>query len=124
MPPSLDEVIEQPDWLCFGLDRDRLLLHFARMDEESIEAMVFLGQHKLDSFASVVFPVDEVLEQLPTATHAEGSRFILHTAFCCSTLLARCIDYPGSARTLRELPVFSGLAPLRLKLRAEGKLDL
>ncbi len=124
MPPSLDEVIEQPDWICFGLDRDRLLLHFARMDEAAIEAMVFLGQLNLHSFASIDFPVEEVLERLPAATHAEGSRFILHTAFCCSTLLARCVDYPGKARTLRELPVLSGLAPLRLKLLTEGKPEL
>lgn len=124
MPPDLVEVLGQPDWVCFGLDRDRLLLHFARMDDASIEAMVFLGQRKLDSFATVAHSIDQVAAALPTVTHPDAPRFILHTAFCCSTLLARCIDFPGRVRTLRELPVLSGLAPLRMRLQGEGDAAL
>ena len=123
MPPSLAQIIDRADWLCYGLDRDNLLLHFLQIDEPSMEAMVFLGHRDAGAPVTVSYPIEQVIDAVPTEP-AQTSRFILHTAFCCSTLLARCIDFPGTVRTLRELPVFSGLTPLRNQLRSENGHDL
>jgi hypothetical protein len=124
MSPSLAQIIDKPDWLCYGLDRDKLLLHFLHVDEQSMDAMVFLGHRGAGAPVTVSYPIEQVFDAVRTIEFARESRFILHTAFCCSTLLARCIDFPGAVRTLRELPVFSGLTPLRNRLRSENKLDL
>ena len=36
--------------------------------------------------------------------------YIFHSAFCCSTLISRCLDIPGSSRSLREPSVLLQLA--------------
>lgn len=41
---------------------------------------------------------------------------ILHPAFACSTLLARCLDQRDGPRVLRELPVLSGLGQARTQV--------
>jgi len=124
MPPSLAQIIDKADWLCYGLDRDNLLLHFLQVDEQSMDAMVFLGHRGADAPVTVSYPIEQVFDAIRPTEPARTSRFILHTAFCCSTLLARCVDFPGAVRTLRELPVFSGLTPLRNRLRSENERDL
>lgn len=119
MTPDLDIVVRSPHWLCFGLDQRRMRLHFLEVDEATIEQAAFLDPRHLDASKTVAFPLARVraaLHSTDNAARPAPSRYILHTAFCCSTLLARCMHVPGRTRSLRELPVFSDLARLRLHL--------
>lgn len=120
MVPSLAQIIEDPDWICFGLNPDDMSLHFAHVGEEAMEENVFLSHHRLESAPSASFTLSAVAETMVGTSIASAPRFVLHTAFCCSTLLARCLNAPGRVKALRELPVFSGLAPVREALLSRG----
>lgn len=60
-----------------------------------------------------VLPVDaDVLqEQAMPQTPLPG--FLLHTSFCCSTLLARLLDFPGRSLALKEPLILRRLADAR-----------
>lgn len=53
------------------------------------------------------------IEQTPPPRNACAPAFIFHTAFCCSTLLARSLDHPGRTLVMREPPSLLQLAEMR-----------
>ncbi|MHA6288248.1 hypothetical protein [Maricaulis sp. CAU 1757] len=57
------------------------------------------------------------LAELPTDAGGAAPRFIWHTAFCCSTLLARCLDKPGINLALKEPAALMEVANVK---RREG----
>lgn len=124
MTPNLVDIVRSPNWLCFGLEQRSLMLHFLQVDECTIDQATFLDQRWLDASSTVAFPLADVraaLDAGDAGKHAATqSRFIVHTAFCCSTLLARCMQVPGRIRVLRELTIFSALAGLREQLHGSG----
>src|SRR5688500_16561204 len=77
MPPSLAQIIDKADWLCYGLDRDNLLLHFLQIDEPSMDAMVFLGHRDAGAPVTVSYPIEQVIDAVLPTQPARASRFIL-----------------------------------------------
>ncbi len=49
-------------------------------------------------------------------------RFIFHTAFCASTLLARCLDHPGSTLALREPMCLHRVSGMQRNRRADPEV--
>jgi hypothetical protein len=111
-------ILDDPRWLCIGFERASARLHFMFADEDALERSVFLDPRVLDSTRHVAVPLRSVIDTVsgwpaPAAPHGG---LILHPAFACSTLLARCIEAAPRRRVLRELPVLSGLAQAREEL--------
>lgn len=116
MSVSLDAVVADPHWLCIGYQRDRRELHFAHCDDARLDDAPFLDEPWLDFSARCAFGLEEVTALLPAPDARPPPRLVLHTSFCCSTLMARCLETPGRVRALRELTAFNGLARTRLRL--------
>lgn len=125
-PPSpsadgdLGALVRDPNWLPCAYDLRRNALNFAYLDRRRRTEAVFLDDRfirgaKLSGYVPAPkLPKEAVLET------SGPLHFIFHTAFCCSTLLARALDQPGYSMGLKEPSVFSGFA----KPRASGRVAL
>jgi hypothetical protein len=128
MPPSpapsqhgLTEVLGNANWLAFGFDPASSQLYFVKVDDALLDQSVFVSPQWFASQPSVGYPLTDVFARLATETPGGPQGIVLHTAFCCSTLFARCLQTPGRVRTLRELPLYSGLARAKTMLPAQDQ---
>ncbi len=108
--PALSDVIADARWLSFGFDPSTLTMHFVNVDDELLDRTTFIDASWIKTRPSVGFPLDRVAEALADSVRVGPRAMILHTAFSCSTLFARCLQIPNEVRVIRELPLFSGLA--------------
>ncbi len=104
-----------PDWLLAGFDNAADRFNFARVTRQSYQNSAFLD-HRIQPLPTETMSLSgrQVDEALPHARVAR-SAWIFHTGFCCSTLLATCLDHPGSTLVLREPLVLSRLAHAKRK---------
>jgi hypothetical protein len=105
--------LASPDWLLAAAEPVPGRFHFARVDRQSYQRSAFLD-HRIQPRPTEVHSctaaeADQVLAGMTTPP----AGWILHTAFCCSTLLASCLDHPGVTLSLREPLVLSHLAAWR-----------
>jgi hypothetical protein len=93
---------------------------FVRTDRASLSAEPFLDQRwRGPEVADATLPLT-ALSAVPS--DAPRIDFIWHTSFCASTLLARCLDTPGSCLALKEPQVLVTLAGLKRSGRLDGGL--
>ncbi len=89
-----------PAWFPHALDASRGAVGCVKITRERLSAEPFLDQRMEKSIigsASVPF------ESLISAAPAAGlPAFIFHTAFCCSTLMAKALDSQGAVLALKE----------------------
>lgn len=106
----LAELLRDPVWLPAALADDYRTLRFARLSRDALSREAFLDQRMAGSASAweSASLVDIMVEapDLPSTPPA----FIFHSAFCCSTLLARALDVPGQCLALKEPDVLMGLA--------------
>jgi hypothetical protein len=106
--PALNDLLIDTDYLLFDLRKGPSFL-FAEVNNDTYEASAFLD-HRItprpDCFYSL--PVNEVMGALDQLA-LPPALYIAHTSFCCSTLLARCIQAPNLL-SLREPRVLGVLA--------------
>ena len=107
---QLTELISDPCWFPAALDSKAETMTFARVDRNSLSAEPFLDQRMSGSvtgyetagLAAVIGAVAQQRQSTPT--------FLFHSAFCCSTLLARSLDQHGTTLALKEPDILMGLA--------------
>jgi len=78
---------------------------FIRLNERELRRTSFLDHRELKKPVELLLALDEFARQAEQAAgtqtaHAFG--MIYHSAFCCSTHLARCLDATGIGRSLKE----------------------
>ena len=104
------ELIEDPHWFPAAIIDDYRGLRFAQVSRETLSAEAFLDQRMQDSVTGwQSIPITDLLSHTQ-ALPPRPPAFIFHSAFCCSTLLARALDVPGSSLALKEPDVLMGLA--------------
>ena len=111
---SIGEVVRDPEWLPHGYDADGRTLTLVRVPPDERTRLKFLFDEQYGgNFPKLSFPgaavADVVNAELDPADRAP-SHFIFHTSFCGSTLLARALERPGIATSLREPAIFTNLA--------------
>src|SRR4051812_12161071 len=102
-PPSLLDAT----WLAHRYDPGHDAFHLRAVTRETHRAVTFLTDEYLPAAA------DPLVLQRAAARAAASApaplHWIFHSAFCCSTLLARAVDLPGTAMGLKEPLVLNDL---------------
>jgi hypothetical protein len=99
-----------PDWLLAGIQPSEQRFQFARVNRQTYHRSAFLDHRIKPRPTEVASYSGAELDGMPGLSGHPAGGWILHTAFCCSTLLATCLDHPGRTLALREPLVLSHLA--------------
>ncbi|MEE2566625.1 hypothetical protein [Hyphobacterium marinum] len=110
---KLDDLLADPGWFPEAMDTGRDTLRFARVSRDGLAKTPFLDQR----MAPVISDRRDVrLSEALAAWDADKARkvrmpaFLFHSAFCCSTLLAKALDAPGACLALKEPDILMHLA--------------
>ncbi len=107
-PATIDisAVVRDAMWLADRYDPGHDAVHFRRVTRAEHRAATFLTDEYLAAAEKIVVRRAEAMAAEPPA----GSlHFVFHSAFCCSTLLARAADVPGVAMGLKEPVILNDL---------------
>ena len=104
-----NELLEDTKWFPHRYNIETGYLEMINLNRQTIETTTFL--------ASPDFPSEETTRQLVDAKSMglvsaplSPPAFIFHSAFCCSTLIARAMDSPGKVRSLKEPQITMDIA--------------
>jgi len=119
---DLQSVVSDPSWLPSHWDVRAGMLQFVHVPRDRHGELTFLADEYLDpaELPKASVPVaDLVAAKLP---RSPAPHFIFHSAFCCSTLLARAFDIPGAAMALKEPQILNELTGAARRQRFAGDL--
>nr|WP_310524464.1 hypothetical protein [Polymorphobacter sp.] len=104
--PALARIARDPLWFPHRYDPGQDAVHFRQFSREVHRKATFITDEYLPTGEPMVIGRVEAM-----ATNPERAplHFIFHSAFCCSTVLARALDLPGVAMGLKEPPLLNDL---------------
>jgi hypothetical protein len=111
---SLSDVIRDGRWLAHRYDETSDSIHFRFLPREEHQRATFLTDHELGQARLTVHPRASCLAEARQLGLA-APRFIFHSAYCCSTLLARAFDVAGVSFGLKEPQILNDIAGLQLR---------
>ena len=118
LDPALARIVGDANWLAHRFDPAGDTIHFRHVPQDAHRKATFLTDEYLGAEPSPI--VIRRAEAIAAAPSPAPVHFIFHSAFCCSTLLARAFDIPGKAMGLKEPPILNDITGWRLR-GAEGK---
>lgn len=108
---ALERAVADAEWLAHRYDPGHDAIHFTHVPRAVHRAATFLTDDYLPPRAAPLVIRRE--EALAAAPPPAPIHFIFHSAYCCSTLLARAFDLPGRAMGLKEPPILNDLVGWR-----------
>ncbi|WP_310476234.1 hypothetical protein [Sandarakinorhabdus sp.] len=108
----MSTIASDPVWLPHRYDPEHDAIHFRRTPRSAHGQATFLTDEYLGEAKPTIVKRAAALAQ---AGPPAPLRFILHSAFCCSTLLARAFDAPGLAMGLKEPVILNDLIGWQLR---------
>lgn len=105
-------VARDPLWFPYRYDPAHDAFHFRRLERAAHRGATFLTDEYLGTSEDLL--VLRRADVSPQAPPPAPVHFIFHSAFCCSTVLARAFDADGLAMGLKEPLFFNDMAGWRL----------
>lgn len=106
-----EAVLSDPSWFADSIDVQKQSIGLVRLTRESIASAAFLDQRIAGSVTDrCAVSVADAFDIEAKLSSQALPGFIFHSAFCCSTLLARALDCPGSVLSLKEPDLLMSLA--------------
>ena len=111
MEQNPQTIARDPLWLAHRYVESKDAIQFRHLTREEHRAATFVTDEYLPRAPQLV----EIgrREALATAPSPAPLHFIFHSAFCCSTLLARAFDREGMAMGLKEPPILNDITGWR-----------
>lgn len=104
------EIIGNAAWFPDNVDFNRNTFGFVQTTREALSGNSFLdARWDRAALARADIPISTVVSATEALPRLELN-FIWHTAFCCSTLIARCLDSVGENLALKEPQILILLA--------------
>jgi hypothetical protein len=110
-PPSINDIARNPLWLADRYDPTHDTVYFRYVDRDKHRSITFLTDEYLGESASPA--IIRRNDALATQFDAAPLHFIFHSAFCCSTLLARAFDIPNVSMGLKEPVILNDIVGWR-----------
>jgi len=110
---NLRSLIGNPCLFPYDLDEQSGKVVFVATDRDRLSRASFLDGRELftTSLEEKRRPLKDLLLFLENQPEQKKPwNFIFHTGFCCSTLLARCLDQPGTCLSLKEPKILNSLS--------------
>lgn len=97
---TIAQIVRDPLWLAHRYDPGQDSVHFRHLSRETHRAATFLTDEYLPAGAPPT--IIRRADAMAAAPVQAPLHFIFHSAFCCSTVLARAFDVPGRSMGLKE----------------------
>jgi hypothetical protein len=97
---ALEPILANGEWLAHRYDAEADTYHLRHITREVQDSATFLTDDYLGAESSpIVVPRRDAMQIVPKDS---SLHFIIHSAFCASTLLAKGFNIPGSSMGLKE----------------------
>lgn len=112
--PDLRQLIADARWLAHRYDESADAIRFRRLERDDHRRMTFLTDAEVGDAPLAIAPRAECVEAARGAD-TPPLCFIFHSAYCCSTMLVRAFDVPGTAMGFSEPQILNDAIGLRLR---------
>jgi len=110
----MTEIIGDGRWLAHRYDETNDSIQFRLVPREAQRELTFLTDFEIGDAPLAIHPRQDCLAEVRKGDLATP-RMIFHSAFCCSTLLARAFDIPGVSFGLKEPQILNDVAGLQMR---------
>lgn len=117
--PSLPELIADGRWLAHRYDQNNDAVQFRFVPREIQREITFLTDKEIGGAPLAVYSRTDCLAEV-RKRELPAPRMIFHSAYCCSTMLARAFDVPGVSFGLKEPQILNDVVGLQLR-RGEAR---
>lgn len=102
-------MVRDPAWHAHRFDPTGDAFHYIPADRAARTRATFLTDAELGEAAKHVTPIAREAAVVAADRPVAPLRYVFHSAFCCSTLVARALDLPGVATALKEPVILNDL---------------
>lgn len=99
MNSVIADILRNPEWLAHRYDAPQDAFQFVMADRTARDRAPFLTDTDLHPGPPQTIRRGDAVAAAPAAAPVN---FVFHSAYCCSTLLARALDLPGTSSALKE----------------------
>jgi len=111
---SLAQVIDDGRWLAHRYDEASDSIQFRLVPREAHREITFLTDAEIGNAQLAAYPRADCIAEARKRS-LPAPRLIFHSAYCCSTLLARAFDVPGVSFGLKEPQILNDVVGAQLR---------